>query len=489
MSSLQTHDKFAYVRGRTAVVALVIPPGLKGMILSESGRTFGGAGYLTGAGDLGVPTAAIDWTAAGSTQDKTLARSATAPWEGVSPQSLYEDSNLVYQTEYTVAANGGANLDNKAPLLCQRLASRVSLQLSTTYNGQAEIRTVTAGDSQSHVGRRQETHRFDVDSEAQVLSTAGHDPAMTGTFNTIHQAGTSESPYTLAERIGALHVVPGNQKAHWHVDATPDYSWRYWGRLDPTSAPDNGRSSQVFNFEPRDNMAFHAHKSGYTVVSNRSSTDSLTVYFRVKTVWAVVLQGDDGVRSISGLASLARLQAPRLIPHMPPTSDPRAFFPTQVGPSAGDLAALHAIHIGPAVAALHDERPSTAATITHIAPDGVQPATVREVASVSTWSRIKSVIQDVAGVAAAAMPVLEIGASFLAPEAAPEIIAGGSALQGLFQSVAATKRRTAAPRATAMANPYAAASSYTPSAMNAAGQYHNPYATPGVGRAATNPYM
>jgi hypothetical protein len=330
--------RFAYVGGRTAMQSVTIPAGQTALFVPMPYRINGMNAYVT-TGGAGVPTSTMDWTAEGVSKDQSHAGAVAAAWEGIAPQTLYEDSDLVDATYYTHLPATG-----RVPLLKQQLGVRSTLKLATTYDGQADIWIASPGDCPDYIGRKQESHKFDPLTDASAVST-GHIPGsdLSGIHHTTFMASASESPVDFCKRVGKLHTVSGNQSAVFHVDGSPEYGWTYWGTLNsaaPSNASDEGYKSTNHNFEPRDNIPYFV-KNGMTIVTNNSATDSLVVHYRARFEWATILQSDDGNRNISGLASLARFQAPQLTSHVPPIG-PLLMRQSLLASDAGHLAALHA---------------------------------------------------------------------------------------------------------------------------------------------------
>lgn len=329
-------DKVGYVSARTLTQTQSVAPGQTVMILPHLWRDSGVIAYVTVAG-VGIPTTAVDWTAAGASADRTIAETSHANWEGLEPQSFFEDSSVVDATYYTALPSATAE-----PLLKQRMGTRTTVKFATTYNGQAEVRVVSPGDSGNYVGRNQERHRYVLDRTGYTGQPGAE---FTGDHHTVYQPSTSETPLDFAKRAGKVHMVGGNKSATFHVDGSPDYSWTYWGALKAAVAADAGHVSVNANFEPRLNIA-HRHKMGMIFVTNNSTTDNLVVYYKTRMLFAVLLQADDSFRSIPALATQMRRNAARLISHVPPQTPPRAFFPTIIASDESSLVNAHQRVVG-----------------------------------------------------------------------------------------------------------------------------------------------
>jgi len=331
----------------------------------------------------GSPKADTDFS---SYVDQTLSNDESAFWEGIWPQAFYEDTNCVKNTYYT-------HLPSVAqPLACQSLGKRTTVEFSTTYNGQANVRVVSPGACPGHLGRKQAFVQYGFQGDIENRHRTSQ----------LFQAGI-ESPLNLAKRIGTLHTVAGNDTCSFHTDAAPEYYWRNWGILDAVDAPATGVISTTNNFHPREQVT-SALNVGMIIIENNSATDALVVNFSSKASWAVQLPHDENTSTaLSALAIAARMQAEPMVPHFPPDSEPAAFHPPIMGKNGADLTRQHVQALGP-VGSLHGERPHTVATVQHtgIATrlfDGAK----RVVAGVSNvlggvYNGVRSVINKIGGI-------------------------------------------------------------------------------------------
>lgn len=325
--------------------------------------------------DAFYTSTATDWLPLALVRDEATAGTFTsAAWEGFSPQSYYEDSNCVKGVYFT-----NLPTTNRHPLIYQRQAARLSVRFATTYNGMAEVRIVSPGDSPGHIGRKQAPHSYDANVDVVSNGDSKVREEYRGHIHSIFQSNGSESAAALAARAGAVHVVPGNKSTSFHMDSCPDYSWARWGQLDATDAPDNSFTSVGHNFHPRNYR--REMSQGFVLITNHAATDDLVVYFSSKALFSVILQGDDTTRGISALAGTMRLSAPTVEFHPPPRRDPYAFEPTilaDTGPS--HRIAMERRH-GTAIGSAHDERPPAHASPDHTGGSGGFMATLGNIAS------------------------------------------------------------------------------------------------------------
>jgi hypothetical protein len=241
---------------------------------------------------------------------------------------------------------------------------RTTIKLATTQNGQADVRIVSPGDSSNYIGRNQERHAFDTATDVGS-STNGLDPSFIGSHHTVHLPKSAETPVDFFKRAGVLHTVAGNSSAVFHVDGHPEYSWNYWGVLNtaaPSSAIDGGHVSVNQNFIPRGNIPYRVAAAGGVIINNNAASDPLTVHFKSRALYAVVIQGDDGVRNVSALASTMRMQCPMLEPHPSPHGGPSMFFNTPVAQTTQQLQEVLEHRIGEH--ARHHDRPQTTSSHT-----------------------------------------------------------------------------------------------------------------------------
>lgn len=401
-----------YVRGRTGVASVTIPPLQAALILPQEARNAGALAIISGStGNVwntsvegyGSPRYAYNWTTRNHDKDlkaplSGAAADSQAAWEGVAPQTIFENSDVVDATYYT-----SLGTPTQKPLRCQGLAKRTSIEFATTYQGQARVSLLSPGDCPGHMGRKQGY----VGLEETITHGSLAVSEESGKIFKMFQDQASETVEACALRVGSHHVVPGNTTCCFHVDGMPDYYWRNWGVVNPATAADGSTVSAQYGFYPRYNIP-NMCNWGAIVISNQSTSDSLTVNFWSKAAWAVQLQADDDGSALSSLATMARMEAEIIAPHMPPNSDPRAFYPTIVGHDQSELIKLHTSAIGN-LGQHSGERPHSTGTVAKVAPttgqtifDGVKRFAhgLTNVAS-SAFSGIRSVIQNLGGISRA----------------------------------------------------------------------------------------
>lgn len=254
----------------------------------------------TGGGAVGIANTLTDWSLAGRLIDRDVTWTASAAYAGDIPCSYTENEQSVKTAPRYVVKPTTAN---DLPVLGQCLGGVSEITVQCPTNALARVYVVD-----SHTSKHSNNVSSSVEGgTALIAGNIQNFRNMHGRFHHLTALEAAQTPVSVAQEYGAAHLLSSGETGTYHMYENAERGWTYFGELDYTDSVADSSTSYLYNLDPRNNYA----KPVFSIVYNPSAT-AISVTFKAKYVFAIVLETDDTNKTMSSLQNALAKSAPSL---------------------------------------------------------------------------------------------------------------------------------------------------------------------------------